>query len=761
MRVSVARPVCFGLILCFALSTPAGAQSNDRSFLEEVTVTARKKDESASTTPISITAFTADALQDAGIVDIRDIAQFTAGLQINGDFGRASERPVIRGIANLRPETAQPVSLFIDGVYVRTGLISSLVEGVERVEVLKGPQAALYGRSTYGGVVNYVTKAPGDELDLSVSLIAAEHEHIDANAYLSAPITETVSGTIGVRHYEFGGEFDNVNDLTAGARDVGSEKTQAFYGSLHIQPNDRLKIVARAYFSDDQDGQFAGVLNDSTFNNSAAAGGTGCPSNVAIPYYCGIARTADTVNIATSIRAGEAIPVSGLSFPVIAAWDFNAGLDREIARYTAGVTYDLTDSMQFQWLGGYTTEDLRVVTNQSYSPTIVGNSFGSFPSAWVTDDKSDREYLSNELRLSGESGDFNWLVGAFLYEEDLAVIDRDILGADLEFDQLRTDEETSFFAQFGWDVNEALSMSFEARQSSEDVESLAVAGGTPLSADFSSFNPRFTIDYQLNDDVFLYGNIARGSKAGGFNAVDPDDPDEAPFLSFDEEVVWQIEAGIKSTLADGRVRLNAALYHLDLTDQQLSQVVILNEGTDEQVQITVVQNVGESQVSGLELDAAWQITDNWFVSGAYALADTQINEGTDATHGGILGDDSLAGFDIPRVSENSANASVQYRHMVNDDWELRTRLDGIYNSSRYAQTHNLQETGDQFDLNLRATMSNENFDVTLWVKNLLDDDAASNVFRYVDPGDFRFFARAYVSFLSPGRQAGLTFRYRY
>lgn len=137
----------------------------------------------------------------------------------------------------------------------------------------------------------------------------------------------------------------------------------------------------------------------------------------------------------------------------------------------------------------------------------------------------------------------------------------------------------------------------------------------------------------------------------------------------------------------------------------VSSPVILNEGTPDQVQITVVQNVGESEVSGLELNYAWQVTDRWFMSANYALADTDITEGTDTTQGGIL--------------------------------------------------------GDQFDLNVRANFANENFDITLWASNLLDDDAVSNVFRYVDPGDFRFFRRAYVSFLSPGRQTGVSFRYKF
>lgn len=757
--VAVATANAFSLVAAQDQGSDAAPQ--EPSFeLEELIVTARKKDETASDIPISISVFGEGEIKGAGITDIRDVAELTPGLQFSGDFGRAAERPVIRGISNLRPETAQPVSLFIDGVYVRSGLISSIVEGVERIEVLKGPQAALYGRSTYGGVVNYITKRPSEQTVTDLSVTVAEHGNLELNGFLAGKISDSISGTVGFRSYEFDGEFDNNAQFTEGARRVGSEQTRALYGSLNFTPNDRFEFIARAYFSSDEDGQFAGQLVDSRANNSVADGGTGCPANVAISYYCGEAQSFDSVNISTAINQGEIIPVGGLGFPIIAQWDFRAGLDRDIDRFTTSLAYDISDDLKFEWLAGYTKEDLRIVTNQSYSPVIVGNSFGFFPSAWVTDDKSERDYYSNEIRLSGGNDTLDWLVGAFLYHEELSVVDRNILQPDLEFDQEREDEELSFFARLGWQVNDKLALSLEGRQSREDISSLAVAGGAALENDFSSFNPRFTIDYKLNESTLFYGNIARGSKAGGFNPVNPDDPNELPFLSFDEEVVLQYEAGVKTRFFDGAMGLNAALYLLDLTDQQLSQVVILNEGTPDQTQITVVQNVGESEVNGVEVDYTWDISPNWYFAASYALADTEIIAGSDATQAQIFGGNgSLAGFKIPRVSEHSATTSLKYTRPLSGNWALTTRVDGIFNSSRYAQTANLQETGDQTKVNLRIGAANDNMDITFWVDNVFDDDTPANVFRYVDPGDFRFFRRAYTSFLSRGRQAGVTFRY--
>lgn len=739
------------------------SEESAKEQIEKITVTGRKKEEFLQDTPLSISAFSAADIADSGLSDARDIADLTPGLQISGDFGRNSERPVIRGISNLRPETPQPVGLFIDGVFIRTGIISSILDNVQRVEVLKGPQSALYGRSTYGGVINYITKTPSDELSGNFTVSAGQHGHQDISGNISGPLSENVKGSFGGRIYNYDGEYENRSENTEGARDIGEESTTALHGSLNILASDDLELNIRAFYSKDEDGQFAGYLYDSTHNNSVAGGGTECP-NVIRSYFCGEVSVPDFTNIATSINKGENTTTFFGGMP--AQWDFRAGLDREVKRITGDATYALSDTFDAQWLWGFTSEETEVITNQSYSDTIVGNSFGSFPSDWISHDIAERDYFSHELRIYGDITDnLSVLAGVFLYNEEVETIDRELTAADLEFDGRTENEEIKLFGLAEYKFTDDFSITAEVGFYKEDVTTLtAIEGinGDDISESFSGSDFRLTASYHVNDDMFLYGNVARGHKAGGFNTnVDKKDPDPnvAKLSNFDEEVVIQYEAGFKYSFEKGI--LNLALYALDLSDQQLSQVVILREGQPNQVQVTVVQNIGESEIKGIEASFSYYLTQNLTLSASYALADTEITEGTDDTHAGIVGDESLVGFKIPRVSKNTGVISAAYNAPISDNWNFKAKLDGIYASSRYAQVHNLQETGDSFKVNLRAGVENDSYEVTLWAKNLLDDDTAGNIFRYVDPGDFRFFARAHMVFLPRGRQVGLTAKVKF
>ena len=746
----------------YAMPTSAQDVSGDEeaeSRQQTIVITGRKKAETLLEAPISVSAFSAETLQDFGALSARDVADLTPGLQINGDFGRTGERPVIRGISNLRAETPQPVGLFIDGVYVRSGLISEILDNVERVEVLKGPQGALYGRSTYGGVINYISKTP-DQFEADLSATYAEHDQYEVTGRIAGPLADGLSAAIGGRYYTYGGEYDNVSANTAGARDVGEEQTTAVYGSLNFQPSQtpELEINLRGYYSKDEDGQFAGQLFDSTFNNSVAAGGTACPE-VIRSYFCGEASTPDNVDISTSADQGQI--VSPFFGGIPAAWDFRAGLDREITRVTGDASYDFSENLTLTYMVGLTQEDTHNVVNQSYSPTIVGNSFGSFPSAWVTDDMADRTYWSQELRLNGSIGSsLDWILGVFVYDEENEGRDRNILEANYAFDGSSENEETAVYGAIDFALTDAFSIGLEGRAYEEDV-SVTTVSGVDLSESFDGFTWRATAEYQFPNDVLIYGNVSTGNKAGGFNTgVDPSNPAEAPFVSFDEELATQYEIGAKGQYMDNRLRLSGALYRIELEDQQISQVVILNEGTPDQVQVTVVLNAGATEINGFEVDGQFDVTENFTIGGAWSTSDGEFTEGSDPTQATILPSDTLVGFSVPRVSKNSGIVSGTYTFEDFAGWQPSVRVDGLYASSRYAQVQNLIETGDSFKANARLTFTNEEhgLEASFWGRNIGDDDTPANVFRYVDPGDFRFFARAHVSFLPRGSQYGVTVR---
>lgn len=725
------------------------AQVND----DEIIVTGRKISETAMKAPIAITAFSQSTLEDYGIEDLRAVAEFTPGIQLNGDFGRNAERPVVRGLSNARAETPQPVSVFIDGVYIRRGITSNIVDNVARIEVLKGPQSALYGRSTYGGVINYITKTPGDELGGKINVSAATDDDYVLSGYIDGPLNETgtIKGTIGGRFSNYGGSFDNISPLQ-GSRDVGEEKTTALYGKLLFEPTDNFSAQVSLNWSKDEDGQFAGQLIESDRNSQDA--NSPCPE-LTRAAFCGTLDAPDAVNVTTGFNTGQVF--NTVAGPVTAAFDFDAGLDREILRIGGVMNYETDSGYTLTSLTGITDESLDFSTNESYSDVVASAAFGPGGGAliWASEDQGERNDFYQEFRLASPTdGALDWLVGAIYYTNESSNTDRDINSVAFTPDAGETEQEIAVFGRLGYSFSDRFNIGLEGRYYWEEVVQVGsdIAGGTDREAKFSDFSPRVTLDYDLNDQTLLYAVAARGNKRGGFNDVRA----IAPQDTFDEETVWSYEAGIKSSSIEN-LSFTASAYYQQVKNGQLSQLAIFNAGTPQQIQITVVDNIGATDILGLELDARYDISDNFYVRGTYALTDTNITEGSDPTQGGFFASDTLVGFDTPRVSKHSATLSAEYTNNLDtfDQGEFYIRGDGLYNSGRFAALQNIIETPDALVLNARIGVRNDNWDLSLFGKNITDQDAPGGTFRYVRLRDFQFFARgSNVAFLRRGAQFG-------
>ncbi|MXW30235.1 MAG: TonB-dependent receptor plug domain-containing protein, partial [Chloroflexi bacterium] len=251
-RLRYPVPVLAALAVSLPCTAQAEAPSEAASAggpIEEIVVTARKRTESLQDTPVAVTALTADQIAEFGVQSLADISKMTAGLLFDSEFTRGANRPVIRGQANILG--ASGVSYFIDGVYVSGSIDDYDLDDIERIEIVKGPQSALYGRNTYSGTINIVTRSPGDEFRASVKGEVAEDGQFLARASLSGPIGETLSGGVTLRHYEMGGHVTNRYD----GKDIGIQESRSVSGVLEFTPNERLSMRGRAYWSERDDGQ--------------------------------------------------------------------------------------------------------------------------------------------------------------------------------------------------------------------------------------------------------------------------------------------------------------------------------------------------------------------------------------------------------------------------------------------------------------------------------------------------------------------------
>jgi outer membrane receptor protein involved in Fe transport len=289
-----------------------------------------------------------------------------------------------------------------------------------------------------------------------------------------------------------------------------------------------------------------------------------------------------------------------------------------------------------------------------------------------------------------------------------------------------------------------------------------------------SFTPRFTLGYALADDMHLYANVAKGTKPGDFN---PETDDEA-FREVDEEAVWTYEAGFKGAL-NSTTDLVLAVYHSDIDNQQLTTLVELDGGRT----ASLLTNAGRTQVNGVEAELTLRPSDALRVSLSYAWTDAEFRDYISQEQADLLGSDgsiadnnrlgSVRGKRLPRIPKHTAAAVVSYARPVAAQLEGYGTVDWTFESSRFAQEHNLIETGDRSLINLRGGIRSDDWDISLWVRNLFDDTTPTDIQRYFDSrsGALPSFPqvgprvssspRGFVIHLPPGRQAGMTVTHRF
>ncbi len=814
---------CTGSLLgavALALAAPVSAQ------IEEIVVTARKREESLLEVPISITAFTAENIKNLGLQNTDDIARFTPGVSFTTYAGRqsASQRPSVRGISTILNGVgnATAAAAFIDGIYV--GGSTSLTElyNLERVEILKGPQSAQYGRGTYAGAINYVTRRPTDEFEGQVEVTGGEHDTFRGSAWVSGPIVEeNLFFFLGAQYDEYGGEYPNVRDGGM----VGGEETKSFTAKLLFSPNDSLDVTLKLGRQEADDDHFAQGLQSRALNNCSfrgAGGGSGLFEGSGISrgslgpatgvgigprareYYCGTAVSQDFVSLKTNLfeRFGGA----------------GQFLDRDI--FSVAVDYEFNNGYSLFANLGQIKDDQKFHTDGSWNGTRWFNSpFVPF----LTDIENrllwtEQEDISGELRISSPADQrFRWTAGLYYYQGDFddtrndGVYDEGNVngqpvgttfpqGAGLATDDVKNQ---AVFAGVEWDINDRLTATAEVRWAEDDIivttygpASFPARG--PITGEFTdtfdAVTPRVTFSYKLTDDSNVYLNISNGTKPGDFNDEVPNNPvtgnpDES-FRVVREEEVWSYEVGYKSSILGGRGNLALAAFFSDVDDQQFTQVIELTPGG---ITASIIQNVGQTEVLGFEAELTALLTDNLTLGATYGYTDSEIKEYINADQSDVLGGNgtfadiqrlgSVAGKKTPRIPDSMASLFLSYErdYSAGNSWYLTGDI--TYEGSKFAQVHNLIETGDRTYLGLRFGLRGERWDASIWGKNLTDDRTVIDITRYIDRsfGGFPTFGpescagldptancagvssspRGYGIGLPRGRQLGATLSYRF
>ena len=795
--------------------------------LEEIIVTARKREESVQDIPIAVSAFTANDIRELGIRSVDEIALYTPGFSFQSGFGRSSsqDRPamrgqttIINGIANVKA-----VSTFVDGIYVGGKVSSVDFANIERVEIIKGPQSAQYGRGTYAGAINYVTRRPSEEFEGEITVGAGEHDSYDVMGWISGPlVADTAWFRLAAGYDQYGGE--HVNSLTGD--EVNEQKTTNISAKLFLTPNEQFEATLALGYQKVDDGHPALALQAREHNNCCFRGPpsgspdiTGVTGPRAREYYIGEAQR----NLPVALNTAEL--------------DSDTGAGNRLDRISASLTmhYDLANDWRLSSLTGliddesetgldgtYAGYDFGVAWVNGYPPFLrpgLGRLFcvtigfcGQF-NRILGNDQSD---FSQELRLSSPSDRaFRATIGLYYYRgkmhefrddkvmTDSAAALSDQYGWGLVARAVSPnstiDEDdvtnTAIFGALEWDLNDQWSATLEARWAKDDITvAIYELGRTALRSEhdgeFDSVNPRFTLSYKASEDANLYLNVSKGSKPGNFNTQVPvgvdGNPDES-FRAVDEEVAWNYELGYKSRLMDGRAALNVAAYLTEVTDQQFTTVIETPTGGS----ASLLDNVGETRVAGLEVDFEAAVTDKLLLNLGYAWTSAEIQDYINIDQADLKGADgsrhdlhrlgSAAGQKVPRIPEHMASLVARYDgDTMASGFSWFWVGDVVYEGSRFSQIHNLIETGALTKVGLRIGVRRDNLEIALWGKNLFDDDTPLDILRYIDrrsgglpsharipgfvPGELgnpSSTPRGFAITLPRGRQVGATLTYSF
>ncbi|MFC3302531.1 TonB-dependent receptor [Parvularcula lutaonensis] len=802
--------------------TSAHAQTDDvEDGIEEddvITVTARRKDETILEAPVAVSAFDRDAIENLQLLNIDDVARFTPGLSFSKAFGRATERPVIRGqsnvLAGVQFGVESGTAYFVDGVYYAGSIQNLDPNELERVEVVKGPQSALYGRNTYAGAINFITRGGTDEPSGSFTLRAGSNDTIDAAASFAGPILPTLNGRLTVRSYEYGGEFRN--EVTGEL--VGQEETFSVGAVLDWEPTENFNSRLRYNYNSDKDGPLPIFLQDASENN-CEPGYRSLSSIYYVPgyqgvpfprpaytnqnqYYCGVIEPGQ-VALNTGPDA-DGIPnvipgaLEGTSFvPIYGLADGTAfdGIDRKQKLISWINELELGGGYNLKFLAGYRDEELKQGYDSDHSPVnwfIFGPQAEPFFANTTRDEVED---YSLELKLSSPTDQrLRWLLGLYYYEQEIK--DFDITFSDIEgndpanFQGDRGIENQAIFAFVEYDITDNLSLTVEGRY----AEETKTDSNSPIGeAEFDAFTPRVTLDYDLPNGGVVYALYAEGVKPGGLNGAEGA---EVGNPDYRQEESKNYEIGIKTPLIAG-LNMTSALFFTDATDVQLTTALATPSGALN----SIATNQGSGEIFGFEIEVAGNLNE-WFSTAVnYAYVDSEFTKGCDpdewiiTSGGGILNDPanqtgtdftadfpgsgpascSIEGRQFPLTSKHQASGFLRYDspNVGPMGSNFFASLDVTYESSKFVQVHNRAETGDATILGGRIGFDHENWTLSAYGQNINDEDSIVMATRWLQ--NPYFFAnintaptgastsppRAFFGTLRRGPQYGVELRYRF
>lgn len=766
------------LTLFFFVTDTSVAQEG--AALEEITVTARKREENILEVPLSITALTSSDIEEKGISEFKDIIAFTPGFHFAehsvGRADRSNRILVIRGMHISQENDHQQAStVFVDGAPMHGSVIAGL-EDAERIEVVRGPQSAYFGRATLAGAVNFVTKTPGQEVKRKLVAELGKYGTTNIGASFEGPIDDITSYRIAISSQDTDGQYKAANDqqLTLGAR-----KTVSIATTFYFEPSERFNAKLRFHAWEDDDGPGAafgyGVNNGEELFDCLLPDSTLAVRSGGGNWFCGVAPFPaaqyiqyDDVMSQSKIDLLNGIPSPGLTIDTITDDPFldGFGFAREAEQFSLIMNYELdsgvtitsiTASNKNKWMA---LDDL----DRRATADIAGKSVSLL-------NGRDLDDTSQEIRLtSPQDQRLRWMIGLSKFNfKGKRTSGFNIFGGvrSLSLGNVFDIETRGIFAAMEYDLSDSLTVNLEARRQKDEVEEARSSGAEFTSGTFKSTTPRIALDYTLNDDVTIYASYGEGTRPGGFNVNLFNESEEVLnalagiglYKEIEEEELEMRELGVKASLMNGNAWLQAAVYKGDWSAQTAAGTFvgdIFYGGT---------ATGGDIELSGFELEGVWAYSENLTLEATISNNDSDIKVLKDCADCAVLmGVSDISGMGKRKQRNPKAQRSLSgtYTGMMNNgvDWYLRA--DYIHTGSSFATDANILETGDSDRLNMRFGIEKDNLKVELIGENLTNDKTFTNYqflidFAWLPPG----VNRVATAGLPDKRYYGLKATYRF
>lgn len=741
--------------------TPDQVEAASNEWLmEEITVTARKREEGLQEAPISVSAFNSEDLDYRGVTNIAEIAAFTPNLvfQNNPSFGGASNTAAIyiRGIGQKEflPTTEPGVGLYVDGVYIArsVGAILELID-IERVEVLRGPQGTLYGRNTIGGAINITTRKPTEEFAGDLEVAGGSDNYFNVHGSLNVGLADNLFASAQIASSQQDGYVDRTDGL-----DLGDDDTLTGRIALRWIASDDVEVN----FSLDatRDEENGPALNLVGINLGAPVDPNTPPFAVINNIFANFDASGVPLPAAKFDGAGNPIPCAIPPAPIntaipgcydnryLASEGDNQGTapsysDTDIYGTNLTIDWTINEQISLKSITAYRDLEGEFARDGDHSPLTVSQ----------FNDLMDQDQFTQELQLLGNAADgrLNWILGAYYFEES----GNNVNLLDFTVSTFRSggrfdNESLAFYLQGTWDFTDALSLTAGLRYTDETkqflpdqiifVNKFAGSGHPQLDApfmqagsrilpllrkeiDITETSPLVTLSYQINDDLMSYISYSEGFKSGGFSqrvfppivapfTAPPGTPDIDLIPTFEPEFVEVWELGFKYTGLDGHLRANGAIFHTEYDDLQIQVFTSV---------APVTKNAASAEIDGAELELKALTDSGWFgeLSIGYINARyTDIDEATTFV---------ASSNDFERVSEWSISSAVSKDIDLGSSGTLQARLDWSYHSSFFNDTFNTpqiaQDDGyDVINLNLSWRDTADIWRVMLGVQNLTDEE---------------------------------------